>query len=112
MEVNRHVSTDKIHKDRGIQKLEDRRRDQLAAFMFKQAQKLDLRPTENQRTRGDLKIKFKLKRHYTEKFKKSPLYRGVMLWKRIKLKVPRAKSLASFKTEYAKTSLKNPVLLR
>ena len=50
--------TDDIHTECGVEKLEKRRQTQMAILMYKKCTKMGLKPPENPRTRGDLKIKF------------------------------------------------------
>ena len=81
------IATDLLHAESNVKLLADRRKEQLLLIMYKQAKKLNLRPTANPRTRSDHKVKFALRRPRLERFKKSPLYRGVKLWNRLKPKV-------------------------
>ena len=105
---DRMYSTDKLHAICDIERLNSRREMQLALFMYKRAQRLNLRPVDNPRTRGDLKIKFPTYRRKLQKYKRSPLFRGITLWNRITPGVQQAKSKASFKRQFRETPLDPP----
>ena len=73
-----------LHAECHVEMLDKRREFQLALLMYKEAQKLGLRPVENPRTRSDLKIKFQRRRAILQKYKKGPHARGIKLWNRLK----------------------------
>ena len=77
--------------------------------MYKEAQKLGLRPAENPRTRGDLKIKFRERRAILQKYKKGPHARGIQLWNRIKPEVQKSQNITEFKRLYKITPLDPPL---
>ena len=95
------IATAQLHAESKVQMLGERRKHQLLLIMFKQARKLKLRPKANPRTRSDHKIKFVVKRPRLERFKKSPFYRGVKLWNRLKPRV----QLSDTKDQFQKRCL-------
>ena len=106
---NREIySTDEVHADCSVERLDQRRQFQLAILMYKKATLLGLRPVQNPRTRNDLKVKFKACRAKLQGYKKSPMARGIALWDRIKPVVQQAPSVAAFKRLYKKHPLDPP----
>ena len=97
--------TKDIHEECGVEMLDKRREAQLALMMFKLAVKAELRPVENPRTRGDLKIKIPCRRAKLQKFKKGPQARGIKLWNRMKPEVQKSKSVTEFKRLFKVTPL-------
>ena len=93
------IATDQLHTESGVKLLAERRKEQLLVIMYKRSKKLNLLPSANPRTRADLKVKFALRRPKLEKFKKSPLYRGVKLWSRLKPRVQTSDNVEIFKSK-------------
>ena len=54
---------------------------------------------ERARTRGDRKLKFRLRRPKSAFFQKSPYYRGVSLWNKLDLRIQLLKSEEEFSRE-------------
>ena len=97
--------TKDLHEECGIEMLDKRREAQLALMMYKLCVKLELRPVEDPRTRGDLKIRFPCRRAKLQKFKKGPQARGIKLWNRLKPAVQKSKTVAEFKRLFKTTPL-------
>ena len=95
------TGTDELHAMAGLTKLKFRRELHLMNFMFDQAQnqdKLKSSLSYTIRTRSCNKKLMKVKRPYTEKFKKSLAYRGPKLWNALPESIQHAKSKTTFKT--------------
>ena len=77
------TSSNDLHKDANLLKLNFRREQHLLNFMFDQAQIPSLLKSKSGltvRTRASNKKLLKIKRPYTEKFKKSLAYQGPKKW--------------------------------
>ena len=60
------------------------------------------------RTRGDIKVRFPIRRAILQTFKKGSHARGVKLWNRLKPEVQKAPTVAAFKRLYKTTPLDPP----
>ena len=104
------TDTDLLHTQCKVDRLADRRQQQLAVLMYKQSKKLGLALDPNPRTRLDRKIKFPQQRHTLARYERSPYHRGVQLWNRIDVSVQTSNTVDIFKRKYGETPL-GPELL-
>ena len=95
----REVSVNALHTATGVLKLDDRRKKQLTKIMWKSALQGEASVGVHARTRGDRKLKFRMRRPHTSFFQKSPYYRGVELWDKLDLRVQLLKMESEFNVE-------------
>ena len=94
------MSTNKLHKKCKVERLDIRRKRQLACLMYRHSQvKGNLASKPNMRTRGDLKVKLKVERPKRSKYRSSPLYRGMQVWDELPLHLQELPDVAQFKTK-------------
>ena len=95
----REVSVNALHTVTGVLKLEDKRKKQLTKLMWKSALQGEAVTGEHARTRGDRKLKFRVRRPKSAFYQKSPYYRGVTLWNELDLRIQLIKTEAEFNRE-------------
>ena len=71
---------DQLHENCEIEWLIDRRESSLLALMYKRAQNVNFTVRPPRELRSSNKIKLKVNRPHCEVYRKSPLFRGAMLW--------------------------------
>ena len=89
-----------LHTEAKLLKLKYRREQHLLDFMFDQAQdpvKLQLRPGSAMGTRSSKNKLLKVKRPYTEKFKKSLTYQGPKKWNALPESFHHSQTKAAYK---------------
>ena len=97
----RDKSIHDLHIECKVETLESRRAKQLLCIMWKRASKGDAVERANVRTRGDLKLKFAIRRAKTG----SPYYRGVKLWDKLDHTIQKLPTKKRFKLAIAKMQL-------
>ena len=95
----REVSVDALHTVTGVLKLDDKRKKQLTKIMWKSALQGEATTGVHARTRGDNKLKFRIRRPKSAFYQKSPYYRGVKLWNELEPSVQKLKSEDEFNRE-------------
>ena len=100
------LSTNKLHRKCKIERLAPRRKRHLAALMYKVSQDPRNRILQRNRTRSDKKVKLKVERPKREKYKKGPLYRGMLLWDQIPHDIQHCDSSHIFKTRISSIKFK------
>ena len=90
------VSVNALHTVTSTLKLEDRRKRQLTKMMWKKALQGEVEMAANVRTRGDRKLKFKIRRAKTSFYQKGPFYRGVTLWDKLAEETQKLKDTSAF----------------
>ena len=99
-------SVTELHTHFNLSRLADRRHKQLLTHMYKLSKTKGYTvPPEEARTRGDSKVKFKLKNVKLKTMQKSPLYRGTWEWDDLIFEVQNTTSKVKFKglIKYKKT---------
>ena len=95
----RDITRDALHLQCKVQTLIKRRDTQLLMHIYKLSKSVDnLVIRDRVRTRGDSKVKFKTRRVKLQVIKKSPLYRGLILWDSLEHTVQKLATRQAFKT--------------
>ena len=92
-------STD-LHREAGLLKLKYRREQHLLSLMYDWSQeesKLKVKPVNSVVTRSQAKKLLKIKKPYTEKYKKSIAYRGPKKWNKLPANFHETTTKAFFK---------------
>ena len=94
----RDITREELHRTCKVDTLSRRRDISLLMLMFKLSKDPEnLVENTRQRTRGDLKVKIKCPRTKLQLIKKSPLYRGLILWDSLDHDVQKLQTNVSFK---------------
>ena len=99
------VSVNYLHRKCKVERLEPRRKRHLLCLIYRHASiPGNLLPSLN-RTRGDGKKRIKVERPKREKYRRNPLYRGVMMWEELDVDTQMLESIHLFQNKLKKTVL-------
>ena len=97
------ISEEALHVKCNIKILSKRRDIQLLSLIHKWSRDIsNVVPPERQRTRGDSKIKLKVDRPRLTAYRKSPLYRGKILWDVLDQNIQKIDKAVTFRKKVAK----------
>ena len=95
------ISINQLHKTCKVARLETRRKKQLACLMYRHTTNPENCVIQRNRTRSDKKVKMKVERPHREKYRKGPLYRGMLIWDELDCYIQDAETVDQFKTKIA-----------
>ena len=91
------ADVDDLHVDADLEKLHVRRNRHLLTMMYKRSTDPDNLVQPRRNLRGNIQLKFKLKRHSKNCYLNSPEYRGSRLWDRLTPEQQKSDTKDSFK---------------